>query len=282
MEVTPPPGYPTHRGHYYTRVLHQKAEGPTDPALVSLPAPYVVVITGAGRGIGVSLTRAYAQAGATGLVLASRTRSQLDKLRAEISKTHPSTSILTQACDVCSPKEVQDLVAQTKRTFGRLDLLINNAGTIPVLVLDADGTTQRGARGLVEGAMDDFQRVLQVNLHSVCIVTKAFLPLLLETVNGAKTIVTMASEAAHSFKSDLTPICYSLSKLGVIRLMESVHEAHSGEGIITHAVHPGAIPTEATDGLPPKWVASKCLELRLAAVDVSVLCELLTSSSPER
>ena len=260
MESAAPPGYPAHRGHYFTRILHSKAEGSTLPTAGTLPDPFVVAITGAGKGIGAAIALAYAQAGATGIVLASRSVNDLQTVSSKLQGVNHSIAILTQPCDVTCENDVQALVAKTRETFHRLDVLINSAGTTPARVTDAAGSFQRGPFGILEGSTSEFLRVLEVNLAGVYLVTRHFIPLLLATP-GAKTIVTMASEGAHSFKSDLTPICYSMSKLATIRLMETIYEAHKEEEILTYAVHPGAIVTDMTAGLPPAWVARKCTTL---------------------
>ena len=258
MQSDPPPGYPAHRGHYFTRTLHSKAEGVTAPTANALPSHFTIAVSGGGKGIGAAIAMAYAQAGASGVILASRSATDLEATTSNLKSGRPSLAVVTQVCDVTQEGDIISLVAKTRESFGRLDVLVNCAGTTPTLLPDGDNSSyKRGPFGLLEGGTVDFLRVMDVNLGGVYLSTRHFLPLLLSSASGARTVVTIASEAAHSWQSHLSPICYTLSKLATIRLMETVAEAHKHEGILTHAVHPGAIVTDTTAGLPPAWIKSE-------------------------
>ena len=89
----------------------------------------VVLITGASRGIGAQTALQYARAGAS-LSLVARTQSSLDSSKAAILREHPSAKVLTFPTDVRDVKRAAEVVAATVAHFGRLDILIANAGTL--------------------------------------------------------------------------------------------------------------------------------------------------------
>jgi enoyl-[acyl-carrier-protein] reductase (NADH) len=115
--------FPDHWGVNFTPSIHSKAEGPTDPRNVKLPSNLVVVVTGAGKGLGYHIALAYALAGASGIVIASRTQSDLDKLSAELRAINPHIDIVSQTCDTTKDEEVKSLAVATNARFGRLDVV---------------------------------------------------------------------------------------------------------------------------------------------------------------
>ena len=88
----------------------------------------VAVITGAGKGIGAGIARAFAEAGAS-LVLAARTESDLTALAEELGALGSET--LTVPTDVLDFEQLEALVEHTLASFGRIDILVNNAGVFP-------------------------------------------------------------------------------------------------------------------------------------------------------
>jgi len=85
----------------------------------------VAIVTGAGRGIGASIARTYAEAGAD-IVLAARTKEQLDAVADEVRAHGRRAHVIP--CDVNENEAVEDIVAQTMAEFGRIDIVVNNAG----------------------------------------------------------------------------------------------------------------------------------------------------------
>ena len=92
-------------------------------------ADKVVLITGASRGIGAQIALQYARAGAS-LSLVARTQAALDVSKDAILRENPSAQVLTFPADVRDVKRAEEAVAATVARFGRLDILIANAGTI--------------------------------------------------------------------------------------------------------------------------------------------------------
>ncbi len=87
-------------------------------------------VTGAGKGLGFYIALSYAKANVTGLVISSRTTSDLDALTAEIQEVNSNVDILAQVCDTTKDEDVKKLFEATKERFGRLDVCVANAGVI--------------------------------------------------------------------------------------------------------------------------------------------------------
>ncbi|TKA82740.1 hypothetical protein B0A55_01086 [Friedmanniomyces simplex] len=235
---------PQHWGVHFTPTVHTRAEGPTDPSNNNLHPGFVVVVTGAGKGIGYHIALAYARAGAHGIVIASRTRSDLARLEEEIRSIAPGATVLTQTCDSQSDEEVSSLADATKAKFGRLDVVVANAGIISKYLTGPDGK-ERLPVGIVEDA--DFDRVINTNFMGSYRVAKYFVPQLAETKDGPQAYICITSLAAHTSSSDLTPIAYNLNKIGNNRMVQHIHHDHKREGVQAFAVHPGAVLTPQTE-----------------------------------
>ena len=96
-----------------------------------------------GKGLGYNISLAYARAGATGLIISSRTQSDLDKLETELHKINPKLEVLSQTCDTMNDDDVARLAAATKERFnGKLDVCVANAGVISKYL--QDGTLPQG------------------------------------------------------------------------------------------------------------------------------------------
>jgi NAD(P)-dependent dehydrogenase (short-subunit alcohol dehydrogenase family) len=232
-------GIPSTSGFDFTQTLHSKAEGPTDPANNKPKGPFVVCVTGAGKGLGFHISLAYAKAGVTGLAISSRTQSDLDTLTAELKKVNPKLDILAQLCDTMKDEDVKKLAKATKDRFGRVDVCIANAGVISKYL--SDGSLPKGIVADL-----DFERVIDINLLGSVRVAREFTPLLLES-KGARTFIVITSLAAHFTHSNLTPIAYNVSKQAACNLVEHMENDHGKDGLISYAVHPGAVLTPQTE-----------------------------------
>jgi NAD(P)-dependent dehydrogenase (short-subunit alcohol dehydrogenase family) len=151
----------------------------------------VVLITGGARGLGLAMARQYARRGAR-LVLCSRTQSQLDRAQAELEKI--GTQVLTVRCDVGDEEEVRELRRRALDRFGRIDVLVNNAGIIQV-----------GPFETME--LDDFALAMDSIFWGSLNMTTAFLPYLgrgarivnITSMGGAVAIPHMLPYAAAKF-----------------------------------------------------------------------------------
>jgi len=244
--ITQPPAY---FGNTFTPTTHSKAEGLTDPVNNQLPPKYVVVVTGAGKGLGYNISLAYAHAGASGICISSRTKSDLDELEKKLLEINPKLDVQAQICDTTSESDVEKLAEGVKAHFGRLDCVIANAGIISKY--KEDGTLPIGIDD------PDFDRVISINLLGSRRVAKHFLPQLVATTDGPQIFIVITSLASHSSDSNYCPIAYNVSKLATNRLAEHIHNDHAKEGILAFAVHPGAVVTPQTarhsTGKGDKW-----------------------------
>lgn len=100
---------PPHYGASFTPTIHARIPPNLDPAKVTLPSPFVVVVTGAGKGLGYHISLAYAKAGCSGLSISSRTSSDLDALEAAVRKMNKGIEVLKTVCDVQSEESVKKL-----------------------------------------------------------------------------------------------------------------------------------------------------------------------------
>jgi NAD(P)-dependent dehydrogenase (short-subunit alcohol dehydrogenase family) len=229
---------PAYLGYTFTPTIHSKAEGLTDPLNNQLPPNYVVVVTGAGKGLGYNIALAYAKAGASGICISSRTQSDLDDLTKELLKINSKVDVQAQICDITSDPDVEKLADDVKAHFGRVDAVIANAGIISKY--KADGTLPVGIDD------PDFDRVISINLLGSRRVAKHFIPQLAAATDGPQVFVVITSLASHSGDSNYCPIAYNVSKLAANRLVEHIHNDHRNEGILAYAVHPGAAVTPQT------------------------------------
>ena len=233
-------GIPPTCGVDFTKTIHHKAEGATDPTNNSLSGKqFVVCVTGAGKGLGFHIALAYAQAGVSGLVISSRTQSDLDALSREIKKVNSKVDILAQTCDTLKDEDVKKLAKATEEKFGRLDVCVANAGVISKYL--SDGSLPKGIM-----TDPDFERVIDINFLGSVRVARHFTPLLLES-KGAQAFIVITSLAAHWVHSYLTPIAYNCSKRAVCHMMEQMASDHGKDGLLAYSIHPGAVLTPQTE-----------------------------------
>lgn len=176
----------------------------------------VVIVTGASSGIGAACARAFAGAGAK-LVLAARSTEKLDTLRAAL----PGNGHLTISCDVSKEQDCSRLVEQTIAAFGRIDVLINNAGiSMRALFRDA--------------GLDVIRQVMDINFWGTVYCTKFALPHLLKAKGS---VVGVSSIAGYRGLPGRTG--YSASKFAMHGFLESLRTEHLHDGLHVLVACPG-------------------------------------------
>lgn len=140
----------------------------------------VVIVTGAGRGIGRAIAQTFAREHAR-IVLASRTKSELEKVSDEVNM-HGGVALVVPT-DVTREDQVKKMVETTIHTFGRVDVLVNNAGI---------GLSSK----VVDMKPEDLRSVFDVNLFGVFFATKAVLPQMIKQQDGV--IVNISSLAGRN------------------------------------------------------------------------------------
>ncbi|KAH8681948.1 hypothetical protein BX600DRAFT_447536 [Xylariales sp. PMI_506] len=218
-----------------TSIVHNDTYPAIDPTKANLSGK-AVLITGASRGLGFAISVSFAKAGASFIALGARgdvsaTAKAVEQAAAELGK--PTPKVLQLRLDVGDRHSVDEVAEKVKQEFGRVDVLINCAG-----VFD---------RGLIaESDPDQWQKIFQINLTGPYLLSRAFIPLMLEA-GGLKTIVTVSSVGAHLSVPSLS--AYQISKLAVLRLAEFISSEYGDKGILAYSIHPGNIPTDIVGGL---------------------------------
>lgn len=182
----------------------------------------VALVTGAGRGIGRAIARGYARAGAS-VVLVARTRAQLEDVAAEI-RAEGGVALVAPA-DVTDRVAVAAAIDATTARFGRLDLVVANAGA---LAPDVRGD-----------ALDDFDHVLAVNCASVHALARLAEPHL--RVRGGKFVVIGSGAGRRPFPGNAA---YSTSKAAVAMLVRCLAVEWRAARIAVNEIVPGIVRTE--------------------------------------
>lgn len=190
----------------------------------------VAVITGAASGIGRSTALAFARLGAH-IVVADIDDGGMEEIRHEIEEL--GRRALTVHCDVTQDSSVKRLAAQTISTFGKVDILMNNAG------VSVNGHLEKIG-------IDDWNWILNINLLGVIRCVHAFLPVMLNNKSGY--IINTASLAGvlptwGSPSLAINTIPYITSKFGVVGFSESLHTYLYPKGIMVSVLCPGAVST---------------------------------------
>ncbi|EKM53734.1 uncharacterized protein PHACADRAFT_211397 [Phanerochaete carnosa HHB-10118-sp] len=205
----------------------------------------VVLVTGASKGIGRAIALAVAQAGASGLVLLAR--SNLDVVKQQcLAAQGPGRplEVLTLAADITDTDQVAAAAAHVETTFGRVDVVVNNAGYL-----------ERCGR-IADSDPEEWWSVWNTNVRGTYGVTRAFLPLLIRC-GGDRTIVNVSSTGAHTFSPRYS--AYSTSKLALLRFTEFVNVEYGAQGVLAYSVHPGSVESDMSLSMPEDILAQGVL-----------------------
>lgn len=194
----------------------------------------VVVITGASSGLGEATARHLAEQGAR-VVLGARRAERLESLVSEIKAA--GGEALAVATDVTSRTDVAKLVDAAVEAFGRIDVLINNAGIMPLSALEAL-------------KVEEWDRMIDVNIKGVLYGIAAALPHMKAQKSGH--IITTASVAGHL----IFPVSsvYSGTKFAVRAICEGLRQEVKDYNIRTTILSPGAVKTELLDQISDEAV----------------------------
>lgn len=212
----------------------------------------VAIITGAGRGIGRATAMRFAEEGARVVVAdidsdvtqeaAQEINGKLSDIQASAKKSATTEMALPIQVNVTDRDSIASMVQTTVKQFGRIDVLINNAGTI------------RDSQ-LIKMSEENFDLVININLKGVFNCTQAVVPYMIEQRSG----VILSTSSLVAPYGNYGQTNYVASKAGVVGMTKVWARELGRKGIRVNAVAPGFIETRLTAGIPDK-VVDKLLE----------------------
>jgi 2-deoxy-D-gluconate 3-dehydrogenase len=187
----------------------------------------VAIVTGAGRGLGRAAAEALLEQGVR-VLAAARSANEINELAAKSGK-----NVLAVPCDMRNPAAVAALPAAAIKAFGRLDIVVNNAGIAP-------------AGNFLEQPEAVWQEVMAVNVLAPMILTRAAGQHMIE--RGSGKIVNVASTSGILGKATL--VAYSSSKGALLQFTKALAAEWASKGVQVNAIAPGAFRTPMLAGLP--------------------------------
>jgi NAD(P)-dependent dehydrogenase (short-subunit alcohol dehydrogenase family) len=182
----------------------------------------VALVTGAARGIGAAIARRLAADGVT-VALADFRLAAIEQLTDEIRQAGGRAQAF--GVDLADAEQITALEAAVRAAFGRLDVLVNNAGIIQ-------------PKGFADSTVEEWDHLMAVNLRAVFLLCRASLP---ELRRRRGVIVNIASTAGLRAQTENGPYC--VTKAGVIMLSQALAQELLADGIRVNCVCPGAVDT---------------------------------------
>ncbi|SOE95780.1 NADP-dependent 3-hydroxy acid dehydrogenase YdfG [Burkholderia sp. D7] len=195
----------------------------------------IVVITGASSGLGEATARHLSAQGAH-VVLGARRMDRIQALADELTRS--GAKAIAVATDVTRFDDVKELVDTAVQTFGRVDVMINNAGLMPHSPLE-------------RLKVDDWNRMIDVNIKGVLYGIGAALPYMKEQKSGQ--IINVSSVAGHKVRPGSA--VYAATKSAVLMLSEGLRQEVKAYDIRTTVISPGAVDTELPNSITEPDVA---------------------------
>jgi 3-oxoacyl-[acyl-carrier protein] reductase len=202
----------------------------------------VAIVTGGARGIGGAISAAFALEGADVVIADRLDASVAAPVVAEIEAAGRRAVFVPT--DVSDEAQVRAMVDRAYSEFGDVDILVNNAGTF-------------SQHFFHELPVEEFDRVLSINLRAVFLCTRFVLPRMLE--RGSGNVINVASQLGQIGGVEMAH--YSASKAGVIGLTKALAREVSTKGIRVNAIAPGPILTDMMAEETEEWAAQKLSEL---------------------
>ena len=210
----------------------------------------IVVVTGAGRGIGRAIAEALGHGGAKVVVNYSRSKEPAEDLVARLQQSGAPESVAI-AADVSDPTQAARLIEETVKQFGRIDVLVNNAG------INIDRTMKNLST-------DDWDKVIQVDLNAYFYTVKAAVPYFLQQKSGK--IINISSVTA--WRGMFGQTNYAAAKAGIIGFTRSAALELARYNVTANVVAPGYTRSEMYESIP-----EKTKEGILAQIPLGRVCE---------
>ncbi|MHC5727635.1 MAG: SDR family oxidoreductase [Nostoc sp.] len=221
---------------------------------MSLIQNKVVIITGASSGLGEATAKRLAASGAK-LMLAARREDRLKDLVAEIAKSGGTATY--RVTDVTDRSQVEALAKETLSTYSRIDVLINNAGLMPLSPLD-------------QVKVEEWDRMIDVNIKGVLYGIAAVLPIMRQQKSGH--VINLSSVAGHKVFPGSAVYC--ATKYAVRAISEGLRLESNGE-IRSTNISPGAVATELTTTITDKDTAAGIDQLYAIAIDADAIARAI-------
>jgi 3-oxoacyl-[acyl-carrier protein] reductase len=204
----------------------------------------VVLVTGSAQGIGKAIALRFAKGGANiALNDIEAQKENLDKVKKEIEELGSETKYYF--ADVSNYEEVERMIKEIEKDFGRLDVLVNNAG------INRDKT-------LAKMTVEDWRRVIDIDLTGVFNCTKAALPLIIANQGNIISLSSIVGERGNYGQTN-----YAAAKAGIVGFTKSLAKELGRFGVRVNAIAPGFIETPMTEKVP---VEIKEMAKRLTAL----------------
>jgi 3-oxoacyl-[acyl-carrier protein] reductase len=204
----------------------------------------VAIVTGGARGIGGAIAAAFADEGAD-VVIADVRAEDVAAPVLEAIAAAGRRSLFVHA-DVSDEQQVRAMVDRAYDELGQVDVLVNNAGVVGQVFFD-------------ELSVEEWDRVVSVNLRGVFLCTRFVLPRMLE--RGSGNVINIASQLGQIGGIEMAH--YSASKAGVIGFTKALAREVSTKGIRVNAIAPGPIMTDLLAEETEEWIERKRAELPL-------------------
>jgi NADP-dependent 3-hydroxy acid dehydrogenase YdfG len=215
----------------------------------------VVVITGGSSGLGEATAKLLAERGAR-VMLGARREENLERIVSEINDHDGEAAY--RVTDVTERGQVENLVSGAVEEFGRIDVLVNNAGLMPLSPLDAL-------------KVDEWERMVDVNIKGVLYGIAAALPRMQEQHDGQ--IINLSSVAGHVVPPNSA--VYSGTKFAVWAISEGLRQEVGEEIRTTTTISPGAVESELTSHITHEETAQGTSELEDMAIDADAVARAI-------
>ena len=182
----------------------------------------VAVVTGAARGIGLAISKKFLEEGYRIAILDIDQKTLLQTMKQDFD----TNNVLGLECDVAEPDQVDQSVNRVVEEFGRIDVLVNNAGIAEF-------------KPMLETTYEEWSRILAVNLNGPFICTQACAPFMLKNEGGS--IVNIAS--ISGLRASTLRIAYGTSKAALMHLTKQQAAELGNKGIRVNAIAPGPVDT---------------------------------------
>jgi NADP-dependent 3-hydroxy acid dehydrogenase YdfG len=221
---------------------------------MSLIQNKVVIITGASSGLGEATAKRLAASGAK-LMLAARREDRLKDLVAAIAQSGGTATY--RVTDVADRAQVEALAKATLSTYSRIDVLINNAGLMPLSPLD-------------QVKVEEWDQMIDVNIKGVLYGIAAVLPIMRQQKSGH--VINLSSVAGHKVFPGSAVYC--ATKYAVRAISEGLRLESNGE-IRSTNISPGAVATELTTTITDKDTAAGINQLYAIAIDADAIARAI-------